>query len=208
MRKPGPVARRAVLCGLAGLVLLLPACAQDGHFTLFGYTTQPNYNSEIHTVRVPIFKNQTFRQGLEFDLTREVVKQIEQKTPYKVVSCYEDADTELLGVIIAGNKLILNRNQLNEVREAETILAVELVWRNLRTGEILSQPRREGEVSLLTPIIPGLPAPTAQPDAVELPVPAPTPAPGVAPPPPGPGGPPVPPPPPPVIITTQATFIP
>ena len=37
------------------------------------------------------------RQGLEFDLTRAVVREIEAKTPYKVVGADADADTELTG---------------------------------------------------------------------------------------------------------------
>jgi hypothetical protein len=35
----------------------------------------------------------------------------------------------------------VNRNQLNEVREAEYIVGVEVIWRDLRTGEILSNRR-------------------------------------------------------------------
>ncbi len=126
----------------ACLALFLPSCAGDGNFTILGYTTRPNYDLSIHTVRVPIFRNQTFYRGLEFDLTQAVVREIEAKTPYKVVSAGCDADTELTGNIVQFTKIILNRNQVNEVREAETILGVEIVWRNLRTGEILSLPRK------------------------------------------------------------------
>ena len=36
----------------------LPSCSSDGNFTLFGYTTAPNYECGIKTVRVPIFKNE------------------------------------------------------------------------------------------------------------------------------------------------------
>src|SRR5947208_8016260 len=128
-----------VLCAIAGL---LPSCASDGNFCLFGYTTKPNYDTSIHTVRVPIFKNQTFYRGLEFELTQAVVREIEAKTPYKEVTASCDADTELTGNIVQFTKIILNRNQVNEVREAETIMGVEIVWRNLRTGEILSLPKK------------------------------------------------------------------
>ena len=145
----------ALRAGVVGFLLLLPACGQDRNFTILGYTTRPNYDTSIRTVRVPIFKNNTLRRGLEFDLTRAVVREIELKTPYKVVSANCDADTELTGTIFSYNKNILNRNQLNEVREAETTLAVELVWKDLRTGEILTRPRR-GET---TPAAPFLPAP-------------------------------------------------
>src|SRR5262245_39954373 len=150
-------ARRAAVAALALLCLFLPACAQDGQLCLFGYTTQPNHDLKIHTVRVPIFKNFSFRRGLEFELTREVCKQIEQKTPYKVVGADKPADTELLGTITLANKNILNRNQLNEIREAETMLTVEVVWRDLRTGEILSLPGRGPGAPAVNLAIPGQP---------------------------------------------------
>lgn len=134
-----PRSMRLLLCSL---VLWLPACAGDGHFSVLGYTTRPNYEAGIRTVYVPIFENRTFRRGFEFELTRAVVREIEAKTPYKVVSNQECADTELIGVITRFKKGILNANQLNEVREAETTMVVEIVWRDRRTGEILSQPKR------------------------------------------------------------------
>jgi hypothetical protein len=146
---PASPTRRSprLLCLLPVLALLLPSCAEDGNFTILGYTTAPNYDMNIHTVRVPIFKNLTMRdstrEGIEFQLTQEVVRQIELKTPYKVVGADCDADTELEGTITAFTKNVINRNQLNEVREAETTLTVEIYWRDLRTGEVLSQPKRK-----------------------------------------------------------------
>jgi hypothetical protein len=132
----------AVLLGTVSL--LLPSCQSESGFTILGYSPAPNYRSDIRTVRVPLFKNMTYRdstrQGLEFDLTRAVIREIEQKTPYKVVSPGCDADTELTGTIVRLQKTIINRNQLNEVREAETLLGVELVWTDLRSGEVLSRP--------------------------------------------------------------------
>src|SRR5205809_5404254 len=67
----GMLTRRAGLtCLLAAVSCLLPACGWDGHFTILGYTTRPNYDLSIRTVYVPIFKNITMVRGLEFDLTR------------------------------------------------------------------------------------------------------------------------------------------
>src|SRR5262249_19682879 len=67
-------------------------------------------------------------------------------------------DTELTGTVVNFSKILLNRNQLNEVREAETTLAVDVVWKDLRSGEILSSPRsKTGEP---VPVPPGKPPPT------------------------------------------------
>src|SRR5262245_52882851 len=86
---------------LASCALLLPSCAGDGHFTILGYSTKPNYDCNIRTVRVPIFKSRTYMAatpvpGMEMDLTRAVIREIEARTPYKVAQ--ENADTELKGV--------------------------------------------------------------------------------------------------------------
>src|SRR5262245_15270336 len=97
----------------------LSGCASGGNFSLFGYTTAPLYDDAIRTVYVPIFENVSFRRGLEFDLTRAVVREIEAKTPFKVVNCREQADTELHGKIVNRRKALVNMNQLGEIREAE-----------------------------------------------------------------------------------------
>jgi hypothetical protein len=116
---------------------------------VLGYSTKPNYNTCYKTVRVPIFKNRTYWTvtpvpGMEMDLTRAVVREIELKTPYKVVQ--ENADTELVGRIVGFQKALLNYTPFNTVREAETTMTVELVWRDLRTGAILTRPaRRPGQ---------------------------------------------------------------
>jgi hypothetical protein len=136
---------------LAAAALLLPSCAWDGQLTILGYTTRPNYDPGIHTIRVPIFKNNTFIRGLEFDLTQAVIREIEARTPFKVVSAGCPADTELTGTITIVNKIVINRNQLNQIREAQTTLGVEIIWRDLRTGEILSQPRPKSDPDAALP---------------------------------------------------------
>src|SRR5262245_48365081 len=119
------VARRTRFAALA--LLAACGCESAGHFSVLGYTTRPNYDECIHTVYVPIFENNSFRRGLEYQLTTAVVREIEQKTPYKVVSDRSRADTELTGTILTVNKQLLNRNQLNEIREAEMVVTVALV---------------------------------------------------------------------------------
>ena len=151
---------------LVFLAVLLSGCEPGGHFTFLGYTTLPPYNTEIRTVRVPIFKNETYYRGMEFELTQAVIREIELKTPYKVVTAGGPADTELTGKIITYTKNMVIPNPLNEVREMETTLAVEVVWNDLRPGhlgEVLSQPppKPPGTESVGPP-----PAPPATPPKV------------------------------------------
>jgi hypothetical protein len=104
---------------------------------------------------VPTFANRTYwavipTVGLEMDTTKAVIKAIEQYTPYKVVQC--DADTELRCVINTFTKTPLNYTQQNTVREAQIDMTVSLIWRDLRTGKILSSPpRRPGALPPFDP---------------------------------------------------------
>jgi Lipopolysaccharide-assembly len=174
MKKPNSV------CGSKSLFMVLfasligfvcPACMQDGHLNILRYTTKTNFDSNIRTVRVPLFKNSTFTpgggagQGLENELTLAVIREIESKTPYKVVNGNAPADTELSGSIVNFSKNIINRNQLNEIREAETNLAVQIIWKDLRTGEILSRPR--ADLNKGTPVALGG-DPNVQPDTTPV----------------------------------------
>jgi Lipopolysaccharide-assembly len=166
--------RRALQALCAGGAGLLGGCGWDGHFSLLGYSTRPNYDESIRTVYVPLFRNKAFTaspyRGIEKELTRAVVREIEAKTPFKVVSDCDAADTELLGQIILLNKVILNRSQINEVREFELQIGIEVVWRDLRDGSILTnRRRREGTPdAVVPPFDPNLPPP---PEGVERPIP-------------------------------------
>jgi hypothetical protein len=155
---------------LAAVALLLPSCTSDGHIDILGYTSRPNYDLSIHTVHVPIFKNVTYRRGLEFDLTRALVREIEARTPYKVVSDPACADTELTGTITNFTKMVLNVTPFNEIREAQTVLTVQVAWRDLRPGhygEVLSQPKPPPTAVVPPPPPKGTPLPLPPPTIVQ-----------------------------------------
>ncbi len=147
-----------------GLVLALSAGCQSGRdFTLFGYSTKPLHDETIRTVYVPVFKNVAFQttanRELEVDITRAVVREIEQRTRMKVVSDRERADTELLGTLVALRKGVVNQNQQNLTREAELTATVNLVWRDLRDGRVLSNRRPAAQPDAVLPFDPSLPPP-------------------------------------------------
>jgi hypothetical protein len=147
-----------VLVVLASCALVLPSCEWDGNFTVLGYTTKPNYDLRFRSVRVPVFKNRTYWTvtpvvGLDMDLTRAVIREIERQTSYKVKQC--DADTELQGTIISFTKGPMNVYQMNYPRDVETALTAEIVWIDLRTGEPISRyARRPGQPRDLDPRTP------------------------------------------------------
>ena len=97
------------------------------------------YREDVQTVAVPIFTNKDFRRGVEFRLTEAVVKQIEAHAPYKVVP-RERADTILEGQIAKVSVgTVVKDADTNLPREQIMVVAVDLIWKDLRNGRILMQ---------------------------------------------------------------------
>lgn len=170
---------RAGLTAAAVLLALLPAagCRSGGDFTLFGYSTAPNYDPNIRSVYIPEFKNIAFHtspyRGIEADITEAVVRELNaRRTPMRVVQDPTRADTELVGTVTRIDKLVLNRNLQNLNREIEVVIEVNLVWRDLRTGKVLTGTRLPAPRPEDCPIDPTVPqAPPPPPDGVPYPVP-------------------------------------
>jgi hypothetical protein len=95
------------------------------------------YPPEIRTVYVPVFESQSFRRNLGERLTEAVIKEIEDKTPYKVVAS-PAADSVLSGTITGDTKRTIVENPLDEQRELETQLSVTVTWVDRR-----GQPMRD-----------------------------------------------------------------
>jgi hypothetical protein len=121
---------------------------RGGAATLFGYQLGADalYDPNIRTVYVPTFQNRAFQttpyRGFEIDITKAVVDEIGRVTPFRVVSDPGRADTELIGVVVAIDKQVRNRTQQNTAREGELQVSVDVIWRDLRDGTILSAPRK------------------------------------------------------------------
>src|SRR3954468_5957748 len=64
------------------------------------YQWKSLYRTDIQTVAVPVFSTRSFQRGVETQWSSAVIKQIEQRTPYKVVS-RDRAETILEGEIDA-----------------------------------------------------------------------------------------------------------
>lgn len=114
-----------------------------------GYTTAPMYSDQVRTICVPIFESKTYRRDLEFRLTEAVIKEIEKKTPYKVVR-QGNADTQLTGVIRYLDKNTLTETRQDEPREVQVTLAVDVTWKDLRTGELLMSGHAPKQPTVMT----------------------------------------------------------
>ena len=102
-----------------------------------GYSHQPLFADDAGTVAVPIFENQTFYRDVERDMTEALIKEIELRTPYKVVSSPQ-ADTRLSGVIQRVDQHRLNRRRQGGLpTEMDMSVTVDFLWQDLRSGKTL-----------------------------------------------------------------------
>lgn len=102
-----------------------------------GYVWHSLYREDIRTVAVPIFTNKDFHRGIEFQLTKAVVTQMELQTPYKVVD-RDKADTILEGEITTVRSNPLSLDHTTELPQEELMtVTVNFIWKDLRSGKIL-----------------------------------------------------------------------
>ncbi len=137
----------AALALVAAVALPMSGCARGdaSEQEASGYTARSLYPEQYHSVAVPIFENRTFVTGLERDITDALIKEIQARTPYRVLNS-ESAQTQLSGVITAVEKTRLNRARGSGlVREMLLSVTVDFQWRDLRTGKVIVD-RREFSV--------------------------------------------------------------
>jgi hypothetical protein len=110
---------------------LLLGCAgyQIGHNTLF--------RPDIHTIHVPVFESESLRGNLGERLTEAVVKEIQNRSPYRVVHGM-NADSVLRGRIVRETKRVVAENRNDDARDIATEFTVEVQWID-RRGELLLQ---------------------------------------------------------------------
>jgi len=120
----------SVLCLLSSLCILLAGCA--------GYNNASLYPEGVGTVYVEMFDNQSFRRGMEYEMTDALAKRIEAQTPYKIVTNRDRADTVISGQIVQATESVLTtERQIGRALEKTVELRAVVSWKNLRTGELL-----------------------------------------------------------------------
>ncbi len=121
-----PISIAAVCLGLCG-------CAE-----MSGYSNESLFPEDVSSVCLDMFDNQTFRRGVEYELSDALAKRIEAQTPYKLVSSTDRADTVISGQIASIGELGLSIDrETGVVLEKEVELHAVVSWKNLKTGELL-----------------------------------------------------------------------
>ena len=115
---------------VAGMVLL-SGCAG------YRYGNHSLYPTDVHTVHVPIFESDSFRRQLGERLTEAVIKEIELKTPYKVVAA-DSADSVLSGRILVDTKRVVVEDAFDDPREINIGMRIVVRW-TTRHGDVLRE---------------------------------------------------------------------
>ncbi|GIW96005.1 MAG: hypothetical protein KatS3mg110_4046 [Pirellulaceae bacterium] len=136
------MAKRAVFAISAFLATNLLGCAgyQLGHQALF--------LPEVRTIYVPVFQSDVYRRQLGEWLTEAVVRQIELRTPYKVVHT-PDADTVLYGRIVSEQKHVLAEDRNDNPRDIAFDLVVEIRWVDRSGNTVLRSATLPVDLSLM-----------------------------------------------------------
>jgi hypothetical protein len=128
-----PVAKRALVtvCALLALIGL-------GGCQSLGYSNESLFPQDIQTISLKMFDNRTFWRNIEYDLTDALAKQIESKTPYKIISDQDLSDTTMTGQItkVFQNVLMTDRDTGDDLQMELTVQAL-VTWKNLKTGDLL-----------------------------------------------------------------------
>lgn len=141
---------------LAVLLPLLAGCAQ--------YHLGPGslYRSDIRTVGVQMFDSFSYRRYLGERLTEAVVKEIEHRTPYKVIDA-DRADVVLTGILVRETKDLIIRSPFSDPRVGKITLGVQVTWAGRTTTLPLTTEVNDG--SQFVPEV-GHSVTTAQQDAI------------------------------------------
>jgi hypothetical protein len=115
------------LVALAGL--LVSGCAgwQLGNRSL--------YRQDIRTVYVPPVDSGSFRRNLGERLTEALVRELENKSSFKVVAD-PDADSILRCSIITDSKMVINETRFDDPRDLDANFFVQVSWTD-RRGDLI-----------------------------------------------------------------------
>lgn len=124
------VALTTMLVGLAGCgsaAVRDPAVESTDRGFLGWHFHAPYDTSEIKTVAVFV-KSQSFRRDLQMQLTEAIEKEINLRTPYRVIGDHQKADSILTAVINQEGKNLVVEAPTNFARELNGTISLQVKW--------------------------------------------------------------------------------
>ena len=113
------------------LLLILTNCASD---PTLGYSSSSLYSPKFRSVAVPIFQNNTMVRDMEFMLTDAIIKEIESRTPYRILA-EQYADTLITGTIQSVGLQTISQSRTTGLdNEVMITVVIDFEWLYLRSG--------------------------------------------------------------------------
>jgi hypothetical protein len=106
-----------------------------------GYSNKSLISRKINSIYIPIFENETFRKGLEFDLTNAVKDEIMSNTKLRIAK-KDNADTILTGKIQKVTESMLSSNVEDNIVEGRVTIYVDVKLVDRRTGRTLIEEKK------------------------------------------------------------------
>jgi hypothetical protein len=100
-----------------------------------GYSQKSLISRKINSIYIPIFDNNTFRRGLEFELTKAVKDEIMSRTSLRIVQ-KDSADTILSGTLRDVKESALSQSSDNIV-ESRVYIYADITLSDRRTERVL-----------------------------------------------------------------------
>ncbi len=99
------------------------------------YRTGPMVRADVRTVHVAMFDNETFRRGLEVELTDAICKELRRRTRLGLVD-RDRAQSLLTGRIVRVREAVAARDSAGDILKKDVRVYVDFEWRDLRSGAI------------------------------------------------------------------------
>ncbi len=106
------------------------------------------YPADIRTVYVPMVDCDSLRRGLGERLTEAICKEIEAKTPYKVVG-NSSADSVLTARVVSDHKAPVLFTRNTDPRDLQLSFRIDVTWVN-RRGDVVGQ---TGSIAIPPPLV-------------------------------------------------------
>lgn len=103
-----------------------------------GYSSASLFDDRIETVAVDMFESDSFRRGVEFELTQALVERIGVNTPYKICQNKREADSVIYGRILnVDERVMAHQRKLDRPLQEQIVVVAEVTWKDLRSGKLI-----------------------------------------------------------------------
>ncbi len=121
---------RSPLSGRAALAILGAFGALAGGSCSYSFgpaaEVEEAWELETRSLAVPIFDNKSYRQGLEFELTRNFVEELHLRAPVTIVAEPEGAEAVVKGTILQVRDRVRQEDTRDRVVASQVELTVEI----------------------------------------------------------------------------------